>query len=61
MFKLKLLKFYYKLYSNLLPQYFECYRDVIDRAPLWELRQHYRHPPPPLTNKTVNVVRCSTN
>ena len=27
MFKLKLLKFYYKLSSNLLPQYFESYRD----------------------------------
>ena len=32
MFKLKLLKFYYKLSSNLLPQYFESYRDVIERA-----------------------------
>ena len=45
MFKLKLLKFYYKLSSNLLPQYFESYRDVIERAPARELRQHYIHPP----------------
>ena len=30
MFKLKLLKFYYKLSSNLLPQYFVSYRDVIN-------------------------------
>ena len=45
MFKLKLLKFYYKLSSNLLPQYFESYRDVIDRAPARELRQHCIHPP----------------
>ena len=42
MFKLKLLKFYYKLSSNLLPKYFESYRDVIERAPVRELRQHYR-------------------
>ena len=45
MFKLKLLKFYYKLSSNLLPKYFESYRDVIERAPVRELRQHYIHPP----------------
>ena len=45
MFKLKLLKFYYKLSSNLLPQYFESYRDVIERAPARELRQHCIHPP----------------
>ena len=44
MFKLKLLKFYYKLSSNLLPQYFELYRDVIERAPARELRQHYNTP-----------------
>ena len=42
MFKLKLLKFYYKLSSNLLPQYFESYRDVIERAPA---REHCIHPP----------------
>ena len=45
MFKLKLLKFYYKLSSNLLPKYFESYCDVIERAPVRELRQHYIHPP----------------
>ena len=45
MFKLKLLKFYYILSFNLLPKYFECYRNVIERAPVRELRQHYRHPP----------------
>ena len=44
MFKLKLLKFYYKLSSNLLPQYFESYRDEIERAPVRELRQHYNTP-----------------
>ena len=43
-FKLKLLKFYYKLSSNLLPEY-ESYRDVIERAPVRDLRQHYIHPP----------------
>ena len=45
MFKLKLLKFYYKLSSNFLPQYFESYRDVIERAPARELRRHCIHPP----------------
>ena len=45
MFKLKLLKFYYKLSSNLLPKYFESYRDVIKRLPVRELRQHYIHSP----------------
>ena len=45
MFKLKLLKFYYELSSILLPQYFESYRDVIERAPVRELRQHCIHPP----------------
>ena len=45
MFKLKKLKFYYKLSSNLLPQYFESYRDVIERAPAREPRQHCIHPP----------------
>ena len=41
MFKLKLLKFYYKISSNLLPKYFETHRDVIERAPVRKLRQHY--------------------
>ena len=45
MFKLKLLKFYYKLSSNLLPQYFESYRDVIEHAPVRKLGQHYIHLP----------------
>ena len=45
MFKLKLLKFYYKLSSNLLPKYFESYRDVIEHAPVRKLGQHYIHPP----------------
>ena len=31
--------------SNLLPQYLESYRDVIESAPARELRQHYIHPP----------------
>ena len=42
MFKLKLLKFYCKLSSNLSPKYFESYLNV---APVRELRQHYIHPP----------------
>ena len=44
-FKLKLLKFYYKLCNNLLPPYFNSYRDVIDREPPRALRQHFIHQP----------------
>ena len=44
-FKLKLLKFYYKLCNNLLPPYFDSYRDVIDREPPRTLRQHFIHQP----------------
>ena len=44
-FKLKLLKFYYKLCNNLLPPYFDSYRDVIDREPPRALRQHFIHQP----------------
>ena len=58
MFNLKLLKFYYKLSSNLLPQYCESYRDVIERAPARELRQHCIHPPLIRRVYTQNVVRC---
>ena len=45
MFKLKLLKFYYKLSYDLLPSYFQTYREVIDREPTCDLRQHCIHPP----------------
>ena len=31
MFKLKLLKFYYKLSYDLVPSYFQTYREVIER------------------------------
>ena len=55
MFKLKLLKFYYKLSSNLSPKYFESYRNVIERAPVRELRQHYT----PSTNKKGIYAECS--
>ena len=44
-FKLKLLKFYYKLSNYLLPPYFESYRDVINREPPRALRQHFIHHP----------------
>ena len=39
-FKLRLLKFYYKLCSGLLPPYFNRYREIIEREPLRVLRQH---------------------
>ena len=44
-FKLKLLKFYCMLCDNLLPSYFDSYRDVIDREPARALRQHFIHQP----------------
>ena len=44
-FKLKLLKFYYKLCKNLLPPYFDSYCDVIDKEPPRSLHQHFIHQP----------------
>ena len=37
-FKLRLLKFYYKLCSGLLPPYFNRYREIIEREPPRVLR-----------------------
>ena len=45
MFKLKLLKFYYKLSYDLLPSHFQTYRLVIEREPTRDLRQHCINPP----------------
>ena len=45
MFKLKLLKLYYKLSYDLLPSYFQTYRLVIERESTRDLRQHCIHPP----------------
>ena len=45
MFKLKLLKFYCKLSYDLVPSYFQTYREVIEREPTRDLRQHCIHPP----------------
>ena len=44
-FKLKLLKFFYKLSYDLLPSYFRRYRDVIDKDPPRVLRRHLIHQP----------------
>ena len=44
-FKLKLLEFQYKLSNNLLPPYFDSYRDIINREPPRVLRQHFIHQP----------------
>ena len=44
-FKLKLVKFFYKLSYDLLPQYFNSYHDVIDKEPPRVLRQHFIHQP----------------
>ena len=44
-FKLKLLKFFYKLSYDLLPPYFRHYRDVIDKDPPRVLRRHLIHQP----------------
>ena len=48
MFKLKPLKFYYKLSYDLVilvPSYFQTYREVIEREPTRDLRHHCIHPP----------------
>ena len=44
-FKLRLLKFYYKLTCDLLPSYFNTYLDVINRAPPRQLRINLIHQP----------------
>ena len=45
MFKLKLLKFYNKISYDLLRSYFQIYREVIEREPTHDLKQHCIHPP----------------
>ena len=45
MFKLKLLKLYYKLCHNLLPSYFNRYQEIIELEPVRSLRQHFMHLP----------------
>ena len=45
MFKLKLLKLYYKLSCDLLPTYFKTYRDVLMQVPARSLSQNLIHPP----------------
>ena len=44
-FKLRVLKFYYKLCYGTLPHYFNHYREIIERQPVRPLRQHLIHPP----------------
>ena len=45
MFKLKLLKFYYKLSYDLLLLYFITYSEILTQIPSCELRHHYIHAP----------------
>ena len=45
LFKLKLLKLYYKLSYNLLPSYFDKYREIIEHETARVLRINYIHPP----------------
>ena len=40
--KLRLLKFYYKLCHGTLPQYFNHYREIIERKPVRPLRQNLK-------------------
>ena len=42
MYKLKLLKFYYKLSYNLLPPYFANYSETLEQKPICDLRQNSR-------------------
>ena len=44
-FKLRLLKLFYKLSYNLLPIYFNRYRETIEQQPARYLRQNIIHPP----------------
>ena len=72
MFKVKLLKLYYKLSYNLLPSYFDRYRDIIEQDPGRVLRINYIHPPlirrvyaecSPLFQliKLINNIRADAN
>ena len=45
MYKLKLLKFYYKLSYDLLPPYFNKYIEIIEQKPARDLRFQYIHAP----------------
>ena len=45
MYKLKLLKFYYKLAYDLLPPYFNYYTEIIEQKPVRILRHQYIHAP----------------
>ena len=45
MFKLKFLKFFHKLSYDLLPPYFNTYRDIIMQGPARTLKQNLIHPP----------------
>ena len=45
MFKLKLLKFYYKLSYDLLPSYFISYSEILTHNSPRELRHYYIHAP----------------
>ena len=44
-YKLKLLKFYYKLSYDLLPPYFNNYIDIIEQKPARDLRFQFIHAP----------------
>ena len=44
MYKLKLLKFYYKLSYDLLPPYFNIYNVIVRQEPARDFRQYYIHP-----------------
>ena len=45
MYKLNLLKFYYKLSYNLLPPYFDNYSKTLEQKPIRDLRQNLIHGP----------------
>ena len=45
MYKLKLLKFYYKLSYNLLPPYFDNYNETLEQKPIRDFLQNLIHGP----------------
>ena len=56
MYKLKLLKFYYKLSYDLLPPYFNKYIEIIEQKPARDLRVQYIH-----ASLVINSLRNDPN
>ena len=62
MFRMKLLKYYYKLSYDLLPPYFITYSEILTQTPSRELRHHYIHAPlvKRVYSECSRVLECVT-